>query len=480
MRLLAPALAALAGVMLTAPSQPTATARPQPPPAAERPNIVVITTDDQMLSDLRWMPHTRDLLGGHGVTYGQSVSPHPLCCPARAELLTGQYAQNNGVVHNDGVHGGARALRNRSNTLGRWLHDGGYNTAMVGKFLNGFGPNPKSQVGWTHWNPTYAGVYSYRNTTYLNDGRPVVHRTHADDVTFRYARGYLEQFSRGTKPFFVWVSGLAPHTRLTGRGESNPLPADRHAAVLSGARNPSARKPSYAVPVVGGPRPGIPWSAQQRHLRGRFLARIRSLQAVDEGVASVVRTLRRTGELGHTWIVFTSDNGYLLGEHGYREKNQLFDEALRVPLIVRTPASAGRRWSSLPVTSVDLAPTIADLAGVRPQRTVDGASFLPDLLGRSQPWRDTQLVQTGRRSTRAADPGWMFRGVRTDRWTYGRRTGTGFELLLDRRRDPHELVNLAGRTAYADVVRELRRRTVALSDCAGPACRQSFGDVSAP
>jgi arylsulfatase A-like enzyme len=463
-----------------------ATSEPDHPATARashgRPNIVFITTDDQRLDDMRWMPITRRLLGGHGVTFTNALSPHPMCCPARAEFVTGQYGQNNGVHHNTGRYGGYHALRRPSDVLGHWLHKRGYQTAMVGKYLNGYHPDHASRIGWNHWNPSIRGVYSYDHTTFLNDGRRHLERGHVDDAVTDYATRYIREFSRKRAPFYVWASDLAPHVRALGGGRyASPLPARRHRHTMRKAVNPATRKPSYGVRIVHGPKPHI------RTRRGlgprmasRFEARIESLQAVDEGVRKIVGTLRRTGELANTYLVFTSDNGYLMGEHGLLSKNRILDEALRVPMIVRVPGVTRHRTSSVPVTSVDIAPTVVDLAGARAGRRVDGRSFAPLLSGRRLQWRDTQLVQTGRRSHSRADPGWLVRGVRTSRWTYGVAGRAGSVQLYDRANDPFELVNLARRAAYRPVIVALRKRTASLKRCAGASCRRDFGPEPTP
>ena len=288
--------------------------------ADPRPNIVFITTDDQNVSDLQWMPHTRRLLAGRGFTFTEALSPHPLCCPARAEWVTGQYGQNNGVHHNKGVHGGYQALRSPSNTIARWLATAGYRTAMVGKYMNGYrGTDPKSLVGWNHWNPTTRGTMSYRHTTFLNDGQERLHTGHVDDVVTSYAADYIKEFAAKDAPFFVWASNLAPHNQSIQGHDTNPVPADRHRGMFQGTRNTAEVKPSFGVPIVDAPAPGV--SAKSfDNLGAKFVARIESLQAVDEGVRRIVRTLDRTGELDNTYIIFSSDNGYLLGEHGLTAK----------------------------------------------------------------------------------------------------------------------------------------------------------------
>ena len=128
---------------------------------------------------------------------------------------------------------------------------------------------------------------------------------------------------------------------------------------------------------------------------------------------------------------------------GSTGKNLIYDEAMRVPLLVRSPRPefAGVT-SQVPVTAVDIAPTIAELAGATPRRRVDGKSFAPLLRGQAQEWRDTQLIQTGTVSRLEARPGWAVRGVRTSRWTYGVNQLNGTVELYDRQEDPFELVNL--------------------------------------
>ena len=123
---------------------------------------------------------------------------------------------------------------------------------------------------------------------------------------------------------------------------------------------------------------------------------------------------------------------------------------------------------------------MADLAGVAPARTQDGVSFAPLLTGRTMPWRDTQLIQTGLVARDEANPGWHKRGVRTSRWTYGRDFTDGSIELYDRKADPLELVNLANRPRYAGVVAELKRRSALLGACTGTSCNQVFGPVPEP
>ncbi|WP_323791935.1 sulfatase-like hydrolase/transferase, partial [Nocardioides sp.] len=132
------------------------------------PNIVFISVDDMTLDEMRYLPRVRRLLGDAGVTFSEFTAPQPLCCPSRAQLLTGQYAQNNGVRTNSGPFGGYKNLE-PDTALPVWLQESGYHTAMVGKYLNGYKASDALangvEVGWDHWDPTIRAVYQYEGYT---------------------------------------------------------------------------------------------------------------------------------------------------------------------------------------------------------------------------------------------------------------------------------------------------------------------------
>ncbi|MBA3311298.1 MAG: sulfatase-like hydrolase/transferase, partial [Nocardioidaceae bacterium] len=145
-------------------------------PPAEGPNIVFITTDDMRLDDLPYMPNTLRLLADQGVTFTQMLSPYPLCCPARASMLTGQYSHNNGVQGNTAPRGGYSAL-DGSDTLPVWLDGHGYETAFMGKYLNQYGEEDEYEVppGWDYWSASVANIYSYTGVTLNENGQTVSH-----------------------------------------------------------------------------------------------------------------------------------------------------------------------------------------------------------------------------------------------------------------------------------------------------------------
>src|SRR5829696_3608551 len=212
------------------------TQTPGQPPAGNpgttqerRPNLVFVLTDDMRDDDLDHMPITRRLLADQGMELTDAISPHPLCCPARAQLATGQYAQNNGVQHNRGVHGGFQAL-DPTQEASAWFRSGGYRTAFVGKFLNGYGPKDVRPAGWTRWDALTHGVYDYVNFSMTGDGTPVHYTdSYITSVIEDRTNEDVRDFARSGDPFVVYAWHLAPHYRITpegGRGLPPATPQD--------------------------------------------------------------------------------------------------------------------------------------------------------------------------------------------------------------------------------------------------------------
>ena len=445
--------------------------------AAPRPNVVMVMTDDMRADDLHWMPRTRRLLGERGLTFTEAVSPHPLCCPARAQLVTGQYAQNNGVQHNAGPFGGFLAL-DPTQEISAWFKQGGYRTGFVGKFLNGYTDRDPRPAGWDVWDALTRGVYNYRDFAFEDNGTPqAFHDSYVTDVIAQRTNDTVRTLAQDDDPFFVYSWHLAPHYRLGPDRRPQPPPAARQ----DRGRFRAALPPSIASEafnerdVLDQPRPfRVRRLANRATVVAEHRARLRSLQAVDRAVESLVETLRSIGELNDTVIVFTSDNGFSLGEHRFMGKNVLTREALDIPLLVRGPGVPRGATSDLPVTLVDLPATFTELGGVRPGWTLDGTSLAPTLRGQDQPFRDTTLVQTGD----DGGDGWAYRGVRTDRYLYGMNGGDGF--LYDDRLDPRQLVNRFHDPAYAGVRAELERRRQLLLGCRGIDCNHTFGEIPDP
>ena len=418
---------------------------PDPDPAAERPNIVLVLTDDQsadMVEDV--MPYLASKPGGSWVEFTDAFVNVPFCCPSRASILTGRYA------HNHGIQGSNGAGLDDSSTIATWLDDVGYRTGIVGKYLNGYpfaAQKPPDYIapGWDYW-AVFDEVdhYDYslnENGTAVSYGRAP--EDYSTDVLYRKAIDFLD----GTDPddpFLLYVSTHAPHLVNT--------PAPRHQG-------------DYAdLPIPLGPnvneedvsdKPAWIRALEQRPARGiqeRKRAAAETLLAVDEAVRGIVEWLEARGELDDTVLVFMTDNGFAFGAHRWGQKLCVYEECVRTPLLVRYPGAGADRVDSSLVSNVDIAPTFAELAGATPGNDVDGRSLVPLLEGSAGPWRTSLLLeQQDPTADGIAPPFWA---VRTAGWKYVE-LDTGEKELYDLARDPYEMENVVTDPGNAPVVASL-------------------------
>jgi arylsulfatase A-like enzyme len=448
--------------------------------AGPRPNVLVIQTDDQTLESMRVMPNVRRLLAAQGVTFANSFVSLSECCPSRATLLTGQYAHNHGVLSNHHPSGGYYKLNN-ANTLAVWLRRSGYYTAMVGKYLNEYGNRGQSEVppGWSEWyvrsdNPSY---YDY---TINHNGRlSKVGGAPADYSTDRFARHtitLLRARARSRQPFFIYTGFFAPHGATPPERErylsglDAPIPARRHLGRYD--RVPLPRPPSFNETNIADKPESI--SEQELIPADRVAAitrgyrrQLESLLAVDEAVRSIVTTLSQTRQLGRTMIVFTSDNGFINGEHRIPDGKLLpYEPSIRVPLIVRGPGVPRGQVRRQLVANVDLAPTIAAVARARPGRVMDGLSLMGFIRQAGRVSTRSILLESGVRVQEEN----QFAGIRTSRYTYVE-FANGERELYDNLRDRHQLVNQAANRAMSAARAGLARRLAVLRKCRGASCR---------
>ena len=449
---------------------------------AKRPNIVVVMTDDQDFRSVAGMRSVRSLLAAHGTKFTNSYATYPLCCPSRATFLTGLYAHNHGVLANDGADGGGYAafLRNTSwdDTLGVRLRRLGYRTSYIGKFLNDYGKEAPREVppGWDRWVALTHNTQLLQYGYWLNDNGRLIHhgsepRDYQTDVLARTAADVIEGFSRADRPFFLALNPAAPHTEpdtvVPFGAPRNPRPAPRDWGKYGGVGMP--RVPSFNEHDLSDkPAPfrasNPPLTAgQRRHLEKQWRSRMESLLAVDDAVARLVRTLKRTGEMKRTVFVFTSDNGFMLGEHRLKGKTHFYEESARVPLIVRGPGFPRDAKRTQLVGNIDLAPTFIDLAGGS-TRKMDGVPLTP--LARNPHRRERRAIVI----ERAAAEGRPFHAIRAGSWKYAELRG-GIHELYDLARDPYELRNLARSRRHRAVLERLDRRLHSLKDCKRSACR---------
>jgi arylsulfatase A-like enzyme len=370
--------------------------------ASEQPNIVVVVTDDQdsQIFNRKVMPRTFRLLNHGGTQLTNFIAASPLCCPSRATQLTGQYGHNNGVLQN---HPGYTDLDEPGNVLPVWLRRAGYQTAHVGRFLNGYwrGKRLEAAPGWDRW-ISLIGLH-YRDYDLSIDGRRVKVRGDApgEYVTrdiHRRTNRLVRGFSASGRPFFIQIDELAPHSDHLAKGvcERSALPGP---GLIDDVRGlPGVRLPEHPAgeKVMSDKPPFIrrlqPLNSDDRdRIQRRMRCRAASLREVDRGIGELVKRLRRYGELADTVFVFYSDNGFFDGQHRIvKSKGLPYEPSLRVPAMIRVPerflgAPAPRRVA-LPTANIDVAPTLLDLAGAEPCSTtgcrrLDGRSLLDALRG---------------------------------------------------------------------------------------------------
>jgi N-acetylglucosamine-6-sulfatase len=332
-----------------------------------RPNVIVVLTDDQRAGSFSTMPWLASQLAradSGWVGFPNAFANTPLCCPARASLLTGLFARHTGVLDN-----GDGGRFDDSSTLATWLHDEGYRTGLVGKYLNRypFGRLPFVPRGWDRFlaKRNQTGATVYHDFRAVDQGSPVSVRRYATDWLAERAVGFVRSAPE-SQPFFLVFAPSAPHAPW--------IPAARHEGALTDL-------PVEEPPSVGGALRGAPpWvrslpspSAAQRAAWLEDQRRAaESLLAVDEALHALVTALG--DRLDDSVIFVLSDNGYSFGEHRWEGKTCPYEGCVRVPLAVYAPRTLPGDRDAL-VSIVDLAPTILDLAGVRPPPAMDGTSF---------------------------------------------------------------------------------------------------------
>jgi N-acetylglucosamine-6-sulfatase len=492
--------------LLMSATLPSAVLAPEASAAASRPSFVIVLLDDMRADDLTAMPRTRRLIAAKGATFANAYAPFPLCCPARATLLTGQYAHNHHVYSNYAPHGGVEAFNPR-HTIATWLKGRRYATGYIGKYLNGYGQDtPKTYVppGWTTWQGLASGVHNYRSFALNVNGRlrdyTGVYQTH---VLGRQAASFIRRL--GTRPYLLVTALVAPHSGTPIENDDPTGPLGCFYTGLCDNATPAV-SPAYADTSTGQPLPTSPAydeadvSDKPAHIRALppfppeftevhqelYEQRLESLRSADDQVDLIVQALAEMGRLRNTYIVVTSDNGYLLGEHRIPfGKVHPYEPTAHVPLLMRGPGiTAGSRVSQL-VGLHDLAPTVLRATGTfgAQDRPLDGRSLLPlighpqtaaarDLLLEAGPPTDGADDSSVSRATPAARP---YRGIRTNTgWKYVE-YDTGETEMYHLRTDPDELTNLADNPTYTTRRTALDQALTGLATCTGPSCHRDTG-----
>lgn len=485
-------------------------------PLTSRPNIVLILLDDL---DDRVMPFwdamddAKRLLYDRGMVFDNAFAPMPICCPARAGLLTGKYGHNTGVRNNTEPHGGWQNFttegnvldgNNEDHTVAKWLDGVGYTTVQIGKYLNGIEADPTHiPRGWDEWYvPVDADHNYYTGVDYsLNENGTVVPYGHsADDYITDVIEDKSIDFMQRTelddkRPFFMSIAPTAPHQPIG--------PPDRYKN-NQWSDDPAPEKDNFQELILK----DKPWwlRSSQGSRRAEislkntpdYRNRMGSLLAVDDMIERIVNELETLGETGRTYIFFTSDNGYMMGAHATMGKGYGYEESIGVPQVVVGPNVPHVSDERMALT-IDLAPTFAELAHVSIPADVDGRSLVPIL--KQKPgisWREDFLAEylagwdedermggemTDEEQHQKADDGRSpsHKTVRERKYVYivwhdaHEIEFVQQEELYDLENDPWQLTNLLatkeGREENAVTRDRLAQRLVELESCSGASCR---------
>lgn len=445
------------------------------------PNILVILTDDQRWDAMSCAGNRLlrtpniDRLATEGARFANVFVTTSLCSPSRASLLSGQYARQHRVLNNfteypNDLPGYPSQLRKK-----------GYETAYIGKWHMGE-DNDGQRPGFDHWF-SHRGQGNYFDNEFNDDGVrrkvPGYYTTAVTDHAVEWLR------KKHDRPFLLILGQKAPHggpiqpePRFEHALDQVPIPRPANADDHAAPGKPSWLKESFPTwHGLGGPLYG------QKEYDRFVRAYLATLLSVDESIGRIYDTLRATGQLDRTVIVFTSDNGFVLGEHGRVDKRTAYEESLRIPLLVRYPrlVRPGTVISNL-VLSLDLAPSLLDIAGAEPLRRIHGRSWKPLLAGKRTRWRDSFLYEYNFEAQFPYTPN--VRAVRTDRWKYIRYPhGDGSPdrftaELYDLESDPLEMANLIQDPRHASQRRKLERELDRLSRSIGPDSMPVYGGIT--
>ncbi|MDQ5951450.1 MAG: hypothetical protein QG639_731 [Patescibacteria group bacterium] len=398
--------------------------------AAEKPNIVVIMTDDLDVTSMSvllaqgWMPNVQQHIISKGTTFQSSFVNNSLCCPSRATFLTGQYTHNHNT-YGTGIEDQGVSRFNDTSTLATWLQSDGYSTSLIGKYINGYALtdltgdgvldiNDAQYIppGWDDWQgliePYVYRMYYYainENGTITSYGNAT--EDYQTDVLAQKAAQFIENehTANPDKPLFLYLAPTAPHTELwpntpfhtyTDVWKLNIQPPQRYNGSVT---VPLPIKASYnEADLSDKPAWLQAWplmtSTDNYYHQYIYRNRLAATRAIDDMVGTVVAALSASSDLDNTVFVFTSDNGFMLGEHRLSQKGYAFEEAIRVPLYIAAPGYPQNKVAQNQlVVNTDLAPTLLDLAEVTPGHTVDGTSLTYLLANNTIPWRKRFLIE---------------------------------------------------------------------------------------
>lgn len=455
----------------------------------DAPNILFIMTDDQRQDALSAYGNTIlktpniDRIATEGMRFTEAFVTNSLCAPSRASFLTGLYSHAHGIITNgasESIFRNQPGLKDNQTTFVHLLKQAGYHTGLVGKWHLRSEPS-----GFDRWIILPGGGGPYNDPEMITAGMRIKLRGYADDVVADQALMFLQQRPKD-RPFCLLYNFKAPHrnwipaTRHEKAFENVDIPVPRTFDTISDTKQAAVRKTEMAIADMPDfSARGVPKTLpreERKRLNYQQLVKnyYRTVLSVDENVGRVLEYLDKNNLAKNTLVIYSSDNGFFLGEHdGLYDKRLMFEPSIRVPLIVRHPEriKPGRVNSSQMVLNIDVAPTLLELAGVPIPNWMHGRSCVPLLEERETPWRDAFLYEFYEYP--AEHCARKHRGIRTADWKLIHFWEQPEEWeLYDLRNDPDETHNLAGRREQSGRIRELKARLAEL--------RHEVGDVDPP
>jgi arylsulfatase A-like enzyme len=438
---------------------------------SEKPNIIFVLVDD-----LRWdamgftgkYPFLKtpniDQLRKEGVHFQNAFCTHSLCAPSRATILTGMFAQTNGVSTNQE---GREFNPDKTPSFAQILQDEGYKTAFIGKWHMAESNEPRK--GFDYW-CSFSGQGNYNGNELNINGKSIRNEGYITDELNKYALNFIDQ--NGDKPFCLYLSHKAVHQPFTPAERDKDLYSNDLVPEPAGWRDNMESKPAWQriepnmeqrlrlrdkdlnkiIPVKI--RQFGPWPAKTG--KGEQKNYLRCLSSVDDGLGEIYDLLRKKGILDNTVIVFAGDNGFFHGEHGKGDKRLAYNESMRIPLVMRYPkiAKAGKTVSEM-VLNADIAPTFLEVAGVKIPEQMQGKSLIPLLESKKDGWRKSflftywpDLIYSIPRIT----------AIRTERYLYSTTPDLNdIDELYDEQADPAELNNLADNPKFSELKKKLSK-----------------------
>lgn len=427
---------------------------PSKEPADNKPNIIVVLVDDMRWDEFSAAGHAYiktpniDRIAKEGVYFKNAFCTTPLCSPSRASFLTGQYAHTNGIVDNTARNEQSHQLK----TFPLVLEEAGYETAFIGKWHMGNDDSPRA--GFDFW-VSLKGQGEAIDPNLNIDGKQEQVKGYVTDILTDFSLKFIEK--KRSTPFLLYLSHKALHPNIIQNndgstaniGEGGFVAAHRHKGMYR--ESVFRRRPNHGIPPED--KPALMRKIGELPPLGKETAtpeqvirdRSEMLMAVDESLGKIMDALVKAGELDNTIIVFASDHGYWYGEHGLNDERRLaYEEGIRIPLLIRYPKkiTAGLSPDEM-VLSIDLAPTLLELAGLKPAEKMEGMSLLPLLKGSDTTWRKSLLIEYYSDTVFPRIDKMGYKAVRTERYKYIQYQDlTGMDELYDLKSDPYELNNL--------------------------------------